>query len=296
MARIRSIKPDFWTDEKIVELSPLARLLFIGMWNFVDDSGRSEYSPARLKMQILPADSADIRELLGELRSKRLIHVYEVDNKEYFQVCGFLKHQKIDKRSQSKLPPPPELPRIPPTEVEVNKYLEKEKERKRIKKKTTPKKKIDGENEAPKTSLSKWFDEVMWQAVPSKKKCGKDLTWAAVQNLKPDEETRKKIVDYLSSYYEIKKSYDVAGEFFPEMQDPVRVIKHRRFEDVLTPFRRQSRGGGMAQPSGSNGLMPKLNLHLWSEERIRQKLRLEGESFRKAMLEEGLDPALYEEN
>ena len=30
MARIRTIKPDFWTDEKVVELSAFARLLFIG--------------------------------------------------------------------------------------------------------------------------------------------------------------------------------------------------------------------------------------------------------------------------
>lgn len=107
MARIRSIKPEFWTDEKVVALSPLARLLFIGIWNFVDDYGRAPYSPTRLKMQILPADSADISELLGEIRRECLIVVYSVDGKEYFEVRGFSKHQKIDKRSASKHPPPP---------------------------------------------------------------------------------------------------------------------------------------------------------------------------------------------
>lgn len=30
MARIRTIKPDFWTDEKLVKLSMEARLFFIG--------------------------------------------------------------------------------------------------------------------------------------------------------------------------------------------------------------------------------------------------------------------------
>ncbi|RJQ39527.1 MAG: hypothetical protein C4555_03200 [Dehalococcoidia bacterium] len=128
MARIRSIKPDFWTDEKIVELSPLARLLFIGMWNFVDDYGRAEYSPKRLKMQILPADTADISALIGEIQGKKLITVYQVDNKEYFAVSKFTKHQKFDKRAGSKIPPPPnpaESRRIPSTEVEVNKYLDK---------------------------------------------------------------------------------------------------------------------------------------------------------------------------
>lgn len=170
----------------------------------------------------------------------------------------------------------------------------REKKREEKKREEKDNKKTLLESDESSRSLSKWFDEVMWPSVP--KKVGKDLTWIAVKNLKPDEETRKKIVRYFTEYPKVKATYDAAGEFMAEMQDPVRVIKHRRFEDVLTPFRGQSRGGGMAQPSGSNGQMPKLNLHLWSEERIRQKLRLEGESFRKAMLEEGLDPALYEEN
>jgi hypothetical protein len=119
MARIRTIKPEFWTDEKIVELSPYARLLFIGIWNFCDDDGRMVYSPKRLKMQIFPSDNVDCSELVGEIRGESLIKVYAVDNVEYLQVCGFEKHQKIDKRTASKLPSPPnspESPRITPTE------------------------------------------------------------------------------------------------------------------------------------------------------------------------------------
>lgn len=116
MARIRSIKPEFWTDEKIVVLSPLARLFFIGLWNFVDDYGRAQFSPVRLKMQILPAENADASEILGEIRRANLIKVYLVEEKEYFEVCGFTKHQKVDKRAASRIPPPPssaESPRIP---------------------------------------------------------------------------------------------------------------------------------------------------------------------------------------
>jgi hypothetical protein len=119
MARIRTIKPDFWTDEKIVELSPWARLLFIGLWNFVDDDGRIEYSPKRIKMQIFPADPVDCSELIREIRGASLVTVYVVGGKEFLQVCNFSKHQKIDKRSASKHPPPPnspEFPRVPPTE------------------------------------------------------------------------------------------------------------------------------------------------------------------------------------
>lgn len=119
MARIRTIKPEIWTDEKFVALSPLARLLFMGLLNFVDDEGRAQHSPARFKMQILPSDSADVPALLGEIRREGMITVYVVDGKEYLQVCNFAKHQKVDKRTPSKLPPPTspaESPRIVPTE------------------------------------------------------------------------------------------------------------------------------------------------------------------------------------
>lgn len=119
MARIRSIKPEFWTDEKVVELSAFARLLFIGIWNFCDDEGRMVYSPKRLKMQIFPADSVDCSELVGEILRNQLVSIYVVDGIEYLQVNGFAKHQKIDKRSASKLPSPPnssEFHRIPTTD------------------------------------------------------------------------------------------------------------------------------------------------------------------------------------
>jgi hypothetical protein len=45
MARIRTIRPEFWTSEQVTECSMPARLLFIGLWNFCDDGGRMPYSP-----------------------------------------------------------------------------------------------------------------------------------------------------------------------------------------------------------------------------------------------------------
>ncbi len=116
MARIRTIKPDFWVDEKVVEVSAFARLLFIGLWNFADDVGRMEYRPNKIKMQIFPADSLDISELIGELRGESLVNVYVVEGKEYLGINGFSKHQKIDKRLNSKHPPPAGSPQFTPTE------------------------------------------------------------------------------------------------------------------------------------------------------------------------------------
>jgi len=45
MARIRTIKPEFWTDGDMFKLSRDARLFYIGLWNFCDDNGVIEHDP-----------------------------------------------------------------------------------------------------------------------------------------------------------------------------------------------------------------------------------------------------------
>ena len=108
MARIRSIKPEFWTSDQIVECSPNARLLFVGIWNFCDDHGRHPLSPKRLKAVIFPSDNFsadDIASMLIELADQKLIACYLYDDKAFFYVTGW-KHQKIDKRQPAKYPAP----------------------------------------------------------------------------------------------------------------------------------------------------------------------------------------------
>lgn len=99
VARIRSIKPEFWSDEQVMECSPLARLLFIGIWNFCDDGGNHPLSEKTLKALIFPGDSidtAEIRRLLVELSSNDLLRFYESSGKLYLNVPGW-RHQKIDR-------------------------------------------------------------------------------------------------------------------------------------------------------------------------------------------------------
>ena len=54
MSRIRTVKPEFWTSEQIIACSPIARLLFIGLWNFCDDNGVHPASYIRLKAEVFP--------------------------------------------------------------------------------------------------------------------------------------------------------------------------------------------------------------------------------------------------
>lgn len=101
MARIRTIKPEFWTSEQVVECSPIARLLFVGMWNFCDDGGNHPASAKTLKMQIFPGDDIAIHQvevMVGELIEAGLLQQYTADGRNYWHVTGW-KHQKIDRPS-----------------------------------------------------------------------------------------------------------------------------------------------------------------------------------------------------
>jgi len=108
MARIRTIKPEFWTNERVMECSLTARLLFIGMWNFADDLGRLALAPKTLKAQIFPSDDINSESILGmidELSRNGLALLYEVDGRKYLQITGW-QHQRIDKPQAGKHPGP----------------------------------------------------------------------------------------------------------------------------------------------------------------------------------------------
>lgn len=97
MSRIRSIHPGLWTDEAFVEMTPLARLFMLGLWNECDDMGSFSWSPLRLKMRILPADSADAGELLEEAITAGSLLRYEIDGKPYGAVRNFCLYQRPKK-------------------------------------------------------------------------------------------------------------------------------------------------------------------------------------------------------
>lgn len=100
MARMRTLKPEFWTDDVIVELSPWARLFFMGTWNFaLCDRGHLDDSPKSLKLKILPADNVDAVELVEELlKHARLIRKTTPEGRSYLQIPSLLGHSKVDAR------------------------------------------------------------------------------------------------------------------------------------------------------------------------------------------------------
>lgn len=111
MARTRSIKPSFFDNELLGGLSPLTRLLFIGLWGQADRAGRLEDRPLRLKKNILGYDDvtvADVDDMLEALNINGFIIRYQVGEKRYIQVTKFEKHQNPHiKEKPSEIPPPP---------------------------------------------------------------------------------------------------------------------------------------------------------------------------------------------
>lgn len=94
MAKIRGIKPDYWTDEDIVDLSIPARLLFIGLWNLACDNGHLDDKARQIKMKIFPADDLDVEPLLEELATKDRI----VREGGTITIPKFAHHQKPHRR------------------------------------------------------------------------------------------------------------------------------------------------------------------------------------------------------
>ena len=146
MARIRTIKPSFWTDSKIVSLSPLARLFYIGLWNFADcDNGHLEDDAAALKRLILPDDEVSAEDLLQELvDAGRVARIHTVAGRRYLHVIRLANHQKVDNRWSPRcavctetrpdspkladpLPDSSELPDTPPNSAQERKGKERNK-------------------------------------------------------------------------------------------------------------------------------------------------------------------------
>lgn len=112
MARIRTIKPDFFQSEDVAVLSYRARLTWIGLWTHVDDEGRCKANPRLIKGALWPLEddvtASNVSEDIRELAENGKLTVYSVDGEDYMQILNWTKHQRISRPSESKFPAPHE--------------------------------------------------------------------------------------------------------------------------------------------------------------------------------------------
>jgi hypothetical protein len=110
MARIRTIKPSFWGDEAVTELSREARLTLIGLISSADDQGRFMASHAVISGYVFPYDGippAKLRQWLDEIEATGIVEFYKVGRREYGWFPKWKRHQRISKPAPSPLPAPP---------------------------------------------------------------------------------------------------------------------------------------------------------------------------------------------
>ncbi len=110
MARIRTVKPSFFSSLSNADLPIPARLTFIGLWTYVDDKGRGVDDARLVKAAVWPLDEAyttkKVEADLVLLDKAEKIGRYVVDGQRYLAVRKW-KHQRIDKPQASILPAAP---------------------------------------------------------------------------------------------------------------------------------------------------------------------------------------------
>lgn len=107
MARIRTIKPEFFTSLSNADLSIPARLTFIGLWTHADDEGRCVDDARLIKAAIWPLERSvkAVEADLVELEKGDKIHRYKVADRSFIAITTWT-HQRINRPAPSKFPGP----------------------------------------------------------------------------------------------------------------------------------------------------------------------------------------------
>jgi len=106
MARIRTIKPEFWQNEHLARLCPESRLLAIALLNHADDHGYFVATHQIVRAACFPfdEDSSNVRRGLDELSNIGWIKVRKApDGRLLGKVVNFKVHQRVDRPQPSKI-------------------------------------------------------------------------------------------------------------------------------------------------------------------------------------------------
>lgn len=112
--RIRSIKPEFWRSDDIDALSIPDRLLFIGLWSYVDDNGVGLFSLKDIVGDLFAGDMLRdsnetlirVKEGLKALFERGLIEIYSQDGSTYLAITNWGKHQRVPNPNKPRYPRP----------------------------------------------------------------------------------------------------------------------------------------------------------------------------------------------
>lgn len=106
MARIRTIKPEFWKNEALSSQPESTHLLAAALLNYADDEGYFNANPALIKAECSPLrePAVGIVESLNRLAAIGYLKTGKApDGRQYGAIINFAKHQKVSHPSPSKL-------------------------------------------------------------------------------------------------------------------------------------------------------------------------------------------------
>lgn len=106
MARIRTIKPEFWKHEDLSALPEITHMLAAALLNHADDEGYFNANPALVKAECLPLReySLSTQEMLNQLSNVGYIELGAgADGKRYGRVVKFDEHQRVNRPTASKI-------------------------------------------------------------------------------------------------------------------------------------------------------------------------------------------------
>lgn len=123
MARMRTLKPEFFDSPSTAEADLAVRLTFMAMWSWADDSGHGTGNLKELEAFCWPNDEVtelprrsrgnsagtpggwrNFAEICGEVAEVFGVVFYKVRNRPYYWIPSFKQHQSKDFRPTSRYP------------------------------------------------------------------------------------------------------------------------------------------------------------------------------------------------
>lgn len=106
MARIRTIKPEFWKNEALSELPEPTHMLAAALLNYADDDGYFNANTRLVLAECFPLRelSVSVQTSLNSLASVGYIELGKgEDGRDYGRIVSFAEHQVINRPSKSKI-------------------------------------------------------------------------------------------------------------------------------------------------------------------------------------------------
>ncbi len=227
MARIRYLKPEFFTDEELAELPFKTRLFYSGLWTLADKEGRLEYRPKYLKAMIFPYDPGGVEKEIEDLckpksSGRPFLQFYSINGFDYLQILSWKDHQSPhNTERESKLPPPP---------IEISPLNNPPKDKDKDKDKcASPKLELSNRAITVKQPLLIEQHEIFWESYPKKKNKGNsEKAWL---KLKPSTELQQKITQTVKK---LELSEDWTKENGKYIPYPASWLNAKGWEDETT--------------------------------------------------------------